>query len=1497
MSAIGSTDVQPCYDKPKSARKTWTYDVVALSVPIIFNKFGDHDPNGMIYALERNREEIKKLAEQWRDIIRTCGHSHGPGHGHDGHGHHPNDGHVGDHGHGSAGCTHDRRCHSHCHHCDGDGHQWHHQGSTIVRDDFAPHPLIQPLVLRARRGDSVEVTLTNHIECRNVGIHLIGPAYDVCSDGSHVGRNTSSIAAPGGTVTYRWECPDEGVFLFHDISDPDGDEDGSNAHGLFGALIVEPDEAYWTDPEKDGLVRVDQGLYVDVHQRESFDGITKPPFAGMPGSERPPRYADPCASFREYVLFFFDEPEVHELQCNRCCKSCHEKKKCQHGHGCHMEGPCFEELPCRCNHKTKCTEDADHDEHECDTHHFPGGSLMLFNYRSEPMKNRERQIWDRLEAGELKTTVINEEQHHSSWMFGDPATPILKAYLGDPVRIRLIHGGVKETHVFHLHLYSWHDDYRNPQSPLIDAVTITPGTAHTFVPLYGAGNIHGVAGDVIWHCHLYPHFHMGMWGMFRTFDTLQKGEKKGALLESDDPIYNGRRIGRYPDGTRIEKLAVLPDRGAPPEPTADKPGFPLFIAGEVRQKSFVPPWPYPKQSIPSTFDYRPATDLELNAMNAAPKPGELFTKFPHPNDRTLWVDGELVTRHGIPSENADTRERGVVAAHGRIEFNRHRWHDPDGHFFYLAKDLRVPGRTPEPKEPLFFRANAGDVLDITFTNGIGFRKPEGPDCAPDRTPIPSPKKGQLRRMDFDYNIPPCDEILVKGEKRPRAECGLHVHIVKFDPICADGASTGWNYMSAPRDGMQMKYRWWADEEFGVIFFHDHLFANTRQRHGLFGALLVEPEDAKYRDPWDHGRRRLVGTQAVIERPDGAQFREFCMGLADWVAMYDGEDCPIQGPEHPSSHDDNGSMAVNYRSAPLRERFRDWMVNGLADLLRYGFRRPPHLAFRTRRHDFGVTVFHTLPNEPITIRLLQGSHEEQHSLQIHDLRWRRFHGDGRSPLRNQQTLGISEAFTFVLEDSYGPGDYLWRLSGQEDTWLGCWGLIRAHKRPWWPFSKTAPLPIRNPPLNVAPALPPRIERRRFRVEAIRTPIEYRKGTGKCRPTLIDPKGLAFIAKEMAAPGSETWTPLPAPKPLEPLILRCYRGEYVEIEITNKLPKNIVAEKHWPELPVEQHRDCPPISTHVSMHADLLSYDVTTSDGVTAGSNPPQTIARGETRSYVFRADIEPGPVLLQDIADIRNHRHHGLFGTLIVEPPDVVPYALMPGEDTADVRRASQAWNGSRATLYNASNGEKTEEIVLLLHDGIRYYVDGVENSERWPNPPDVEDAHGDVDTEDQGHKAFNYRSERLDRAFCERPECDEHPKDEDDCHCHNPDTPPHGEPLPFHRRNGQLEWFTRSYGPQPFVPATPTFAVPAGSNVAVRFVGAADKPRNHGLTIHGHYWLRWTQNQGFARELVSSEGGLSTGTARTYEFTANAVPGDYLYRSTVLKWAVAQGLWGILRVK
>ena len=40
------------------------YDIEAISLPIVYNKFGDHDPNGMLYVLKQDSERIRRAARE-----------------------------------------------------------------------------------------------------------------------------------------------------------------------------------------------------------------------------------------------------------------------------------------------------------------------------------------------------------------------------------------------------------------------------------------------------------------------------------------------------------------------------------------------------------------------------------------------------------------------------------------------------------------------------------------------------------------------------------------------------------------------------------------------------------------------------------------------------------------------------------------------------------------------------------------------------------------------------------------------------------------------------------------------------------------------------------------------------------------------------------------------------------------------------------------------------------------------------------------------------------------------------------------------------------------------------------------------------------------------------------------------------------------------------------------------------------------------------------------
>lgn len=79
----------------------------------------------------------------------------------------------------------------------------------------------------------------------------------------------------------------------------------------------------------------------------------------------------------------------------------------------------------------------------------------------------------------------------------------------------------------------------------------------------------------------------------------------------------------------------------------------------------------------------------------------------------------------------------------------------------------------------------------------------------------------------------------------------------------------------------------------------------------------------------------------------------------------------------------------------------------------------------------------------------------------------------------------------------------------------------------------------------------------------------------------------------------------------------------------------------------------------------------------------------------------------------------------------------------------------------------------------------------------------------------------------------------------------------------------------------------------LHLVGACDRPRNHSFHIHGQ---TWPMEEHLADPPVGAIGGVTTGSLRTVRFTTGE-PGDHAYRTGVLRWALSEGLWGILRVR
>lgn len=97
-------------------------------------------------------------------------------------------------------------------------------------------------------------------------------------------------------------------------------------------------------------------------------------------------------------------------------------------------------------------------------------------------------------------------------------------------------------------------------------------------------------------------------------------------------------------------------------------------------------------------------------------------------------------------------------------YNDDGWHDPHGHLYVLADEAEEAERGGALR-PLVVRGHQDTVVQTTLHN---------------RLPATFPGTA------FDLPVPPCDFF-----PTPLGECGVHVHLVKFDPLVSDGqASAG-----------------------------------------------------------------------------------------------------------------------------------------------------------------------------------------------------------------------------------------------------------------------------------------------------------------------------------------------------------------------------------------------------------------------------------------------------------------------------------------------------------------------------------------------------------------------------------------------------------------------------------------------------------------------------------------------------------------------------------
>ena len=463
-------------------------------------------------------------------------------------------------------------------------------------------------------------------------------------------------------------------------------------------------------------------------------------------------------------------------------------------------------------------------------------------------------------------------------------------------------------------------------------------------------------------------------------------------------------------------------------------------------------------------------------------------------------------------------------------------------------------------------------------------------------------------------------------------------------------------------------------------------------------------------------------------------------------------------------------------------------------------------------------------------MLDGAHEEQHVFNLTEMSWKKEVADSFSPDVASQTIGISEVFNIHITKRYLAGDYLYYFGGIDDVWLGLWGIIRVfdhiNKR-IKPICKAKDSIIPLPPCPSKDSII-----RRYEVAAIQRNISYNQHGDH------DPNGLMFVPLEELEDATQKDYP---PKPL---ILCANAGDWIEITLHNLFkPEEPIPYFDYPRVPLDYKHEP---SMRVSLNPQFLNYNPVCDSGINVGyNNHEQTVCIGESKKYLWYADKEYGPCLLQSFGDMRNHRYHGLFGVIIIEPAGAVWYKNFSFAKTIYDEQA----------VITAPGTERFRECVVFVQNGIRM----LDKNNTLIQTATSEDGEM-IDAEDTGEKGYNYRSER----FANRLKKDS--------------------------RISKI-FNSRIHGD----PATPVFKAYSEERVLFRTVMPADKPRNVGFCIHGHIWKE-QPNDAHSRQ-IPLQGGISIGNTYTMELKNGAsCPGDYLYRSGSLKWDVESGMWGIFRV-
>ena len=852
-------------------------------------------------------------------------------------------------------------------------------GNVRLRGDKRP----RPIALRLNSGDCLRISFTNLLSSsplsdqpatRSAGVHVNGMELvnGITSDGSNVGTNTPSLVGPGASTVYTFTATREGNNLMYSTgATTSGEGDGGTlTEGLFGSVNVEPKGAEWyrsqlTQAEMklaqtgttlggqpilnydavypvghpkagkpilkilngDTIVHTDLNAIITGPNKGRFPVGTFKPNQTEPDRERP---------FREFTVIYHDEikaiqafPQFEDPVLKHTLHSVRDGFAINYG----VAGAGAEILANRLGvgPMFNCTE--------CKFEEFFLSSWTI----GDPA-----QIVDVPANTTDKLGNLIKGRKATKVLYPDDPSNVHHSYIGDPVKMRVVHAGPKEHHVHHLHAHQWLQTPDDDNSTYLDSQSLGPGYAFTTEITHGGtGNRNQTVGDSIFHCHFYPHFAQGMWELWRAHDVFEAGT---ALDANGIPVAGSRALpdGEITAGTPTPAIVPLPTLAMAPMPTAAVPGYPFFNPAVAGHRPPKPPLDtiddggLPRHiitggtavSVENRLDFskelvtavaqkiaETGTATEVAAMVYHEQ--RLHASYKPDGTAANFVLNGLPRKPGAPFADPCIDSNGIAIGTPRtykaaafqldIKLNKAGWHFPQSRILSLWADVNPTIAGTKPPEPLFFRANTNDCITFYHTNLV---------------------PGVYEQDDFQIRTP--TDII-----------GQHIHLVKFDVTASDGSGNGFNYEDGTfspdevierihairkqnscngrdsgdlRDGtfpcpvakahpffgtlgaQTTVQRWFADDVLNnnkvdrtlrTVFTHDHFGPSSHQQTGLYAGLVIEPKGSVWKDPETGvtmGTRVSDGGPTswqanIVELDPSLSHREFLFEFADYQLAY------------------------------------------------------------------------------------------------------------------------------------------------------------------------------------------------------------------------------------------------------------------------------------------------------------------------------------------------------------------------------------------------------------------------------------------------------------------------------------------------------------------------------------------------------------------------------------------------------------------------------------